>query len=342
MKASPGSVLASVITLAVMVGCAQPPGDLAEPAGMDESTAVASLSANARGGSNYNWYQLSGCDREPFGIIANYGTPSVRTLVQSQLATMHGNGQDRLRIAIFHGRGLGGGTLLDSTGGNLSPAMRTNLTNFLADIHAAGFGEIEFGFFPQGINNPAAWSAFSEDIYQENWNLIFNLHPIVAAAGMLYRIDLLNEGTPTSGQAALRAYDQRLWTDYTLVFGRNDTLGFSVIASDVDRISQIPVIYGSSRPFLYDMHFYGGAQTENQEFIAANAEMNTLGIHDGWIIGETFYNDATAASGLQAAITSTGHTVFYLAQWPLTRSSSCSDVNVAPPSAFSAFAAQGF
>jgi hypothetical protein len=337
MKALRRSVLACA--MAMVASCAEPPGD---PSAPSESTTTSALTANAIGGSNYNWYQLTGCTREPFGIISNYGTPSVRALVQSQLATMHANGQDRLRIAIYHGRGLGGGTLLDSTGGNLSPAMRTNLTNFLADIRTAGFGEIELGFFPQGINGPTSWSAFSEDIYQENWNLIVNLHPIIAAAGILYRIDLLNEGTPTSGQTVLRQYAQRLWTDYNLVFGHNDTLGFSVIASDVDRISQIPVIYGSTRPFLYDMHFYGGAQTEQQEFLAAHAKMSSLGIHDGWIIGETFYNDATAAAGLQSALTSTGRTVFYLAQWPLTRTSTCADVNVAPPSAFSAFTSHGF
>jgi hypothetical protein len=113
--------LGCAIAMAVASGCIE----LSTESDAAEATTSAAVTANGIGGSNYDWYQVVGCTREPYGIIANYGTPSVRTTVQSQLATMHGNGQDRLRIAIFHGRGLGGGTLLDSTGGNLSPAMRT-------------------------------------------------------------------------------------------------------------------------------------------------------------------------------------------------------------------------
>ena len=62
-----------------------------------------------------------------------------------------------------------------------------------------------------------------------------------AGAGIQYRIDLVNEGTPTSGQMVLRQYAQRLWADYTFVFGKSDTLGFSSIASALDRISREPL-----------------------------------------------------------------------------------------------------
>src|SRR5579883_2977500 len=54
-----------------------------------------------RGGSNYLWYALGpGCDREPYGIVPNYGLPEVRTVVQAQLAAMFASGQARLSLGV--------------------------------------------------------------------------------------------------------------------------------------------------------------------------------------------------------------------------------------------------
>ena len=39
------------------------------------------LFAQARGGSNYAWYDLVSCNREPYGVLKNYHTPAVRTIV---------------------------------------------------------------------------------------------------------------------------------------------------------------------------------------------------------------------------------------------------------------------
>jgi hypothetical protein len=62
-----------------------------------------------------------------------------------------------------------------------------------------------------------------------------------------------------------------------------------------------------------------------------------------WIIGEAYYNDVAEAASLRQQVTSTGQTVLYLTQWPLTSGTSCSpDVNVAPPLAFSNYQAKGF
>src|ERR1700693_5473049 len=78
------------------------------------------LFSQARGGSNYLWYQLSGCNKEPFGAIYNY-SGITESIINGQLQTMYNNGQRRLRIPIFHARGLETGTIMDSTGGHLSP-----------------------------------------------------------------------------------------------------------------------------------------------------------------------------------------------------------------------------
>jgi len=104
------------------------------------------------GGSDYAWYHLDPpCSREPYGVIYNYDTASAT--INSQLQKMYSNGQRRLRIPIYFARGINSGTIMDSTGGNLSPQFQANLANLLAAIKAAGFEEIEVGFFPQSANN---------------------------------------------------------------------------------------------------------------------------------------------------------------------------------------------
>jgi hypothetical protein len=300
-----------------------------------------SASSNAQfptsGGSDYGWYFLNGCDREPYGVIYNYDT--AQSTIDGQLQTMHANSQARLRIPIYHARGLNTGTIMDSTGGNLSPRFTANLTNFLASVRQQGFAEVEVGFFPQWVNDPSSWSAWNEDLYQENWNLIVNLRPIITGSGLAYRIDLLNEGIPTSGQAVLLQYTQRLWADYTFTYGKADTVGFSVISSDSNRLNQIPSVYGGNYPYLFDMHIY---ENSYAVFVNAHNVLAGLGLTQRWIIGEAFYDDAQEAQDLSSAIRDTGRTVFYLAQWPLSRNQNCSAVDVAPPSAFDQYSAHGF
>jgi uncharacterized repeat protein (TIGR03803 family) len=189
------------------------------------------------GGSNYGWYYLAPpCNGEPYGVVYNYDTATAT--IDAQLRQMYDNGQRRLRIPIFHARGINSGTIMDSTGGNLAPRFQANLGNLLAAIKAAGFVEIEVGFFPQSNNSPIGWTTFSDDYFQENWSLIQNLHPIIAGAGISYHIDLMNEGIPPLGWAVLLQYDQMLWNDYVAEFGSDDTLGFSIIA-DSAHVGQV-------------------------------------------------------------------------------------------------------
>ncbi|HEX5754669.1 MAG TPA: hypothetical protein VFZ09_51270 [Archangium sp.] len=299
--------------------------------------------AQATGGSNFAWYFISGCEREAYGAIANYDT--ARAQVDQALRDMYGRGQRRLRIPIYHGRGLNTGTVMDSTGGDLSPRHRGNLQGLLAAARSIGFAEIMVGFFPIGPNAPTQWTGWNEDLYQENWNLIVNLRPIIAASGIHYRMDLLNEGTPTPTQSVLLQYTRRLWSNYTSVFGKNDTLGFSIIGSEPGRISQIPQVYGGNLPYLFSLHFYENA---SQHFVNAHNQMNQLGLSQGWIIGEALYNDGTSASQLRSAINATGRTVFYLAQWPVRLPATCASpsaglgVNVAPPVDYNVYLGYGF
>ncbi len=78
------------------------------------------------GGSNYGWYYLAPpCNREPYGVVYNYNTATAT--IDSQLQQMYNNGQRRLRIPIYHARGINSGTIMDSTGGTLAPQFLSNL-----------------------------------------------------------------------------------------------------------------------------------------------------------------------------------------------------------------------
>jgi hypothetical protein len=299
----------------------------------------------ALGGSNYGWYYLAPpCNREPYGVVYNYNTASAT--IDSQLQQMYSNGQRRLRIPIFFARGVNTGTVMDSTGGTLAPQFLTNLGNLLAAVKAAGFVEIEVSFHPQSGNDPTQWTTFSDDYFQENWSLIQNLRPIIAGAGIPYHLDLLNEGIPPVGYAALLKYDQMLWNDYVAEFGSGDTLGFSIIA-DAAHVGQVSTVYGPSAygnqgsPQLFDVHIYD--ETGNS-FATAFNSLTSQGYQGvPWIIGEAFYNDAAEAAAQRQEANSTGQTVLYLTQWPLTSDESCSTaVNVTPPADFSNYQAQDF
>jgi hypothetical protein len=297
------------------------------------------------GGSDYGWYYLAPpCNREPYGVVYNYNTATAT--IDAQLQQMYNNGQRRLRIPIYHARGLDSGTIMDSTGGTLAPQFLTNLTNLLAAIKAAGFVEIEVSFHPQSNNNPIVWTTFSDDYFEENWSLIQNLRPIIAGAGIPYHIDLMNEGIPPQGWAVLLQYDQMLWNDYVAEFGNADTLGFSIIA-DSNHVGQVSLVYGPSAygnqgsPLVFDVHIYD--ETGNS-FATAFNSLTSQGYQGvPWIIGEAYYNDAAEAAAQRQEVNSTGQTVLYLTQWPVTADGTCSTaVNVAPPANFSNYQAQGF
>jgi len=297
------------------------------------------------GGSNYGWYYLaSPCNREPYGVVYNYNTAA--STIDSQLAQMYNNGQRRLRIPIYHARGINSGTIMDSTGGTLAPQFLGNLAGLLAAVKAAGFVEIEVSFHPQANNDPTQWTTFSSDYFQENWSVIQNLRPIIAASGIPYHLDLLNEGIPPLGYAPMLQYDQMLWNDYVTMFGSADTLGFSIIA-DSAHVGQVSTVYGpsaygnSGSPQVFDVHIY---DETGSSFATAYSALTSQGYQGvPWIIGEAFYNDAAEAAAQRQAANSAGQKVLYLTQWPVTSDRSCSpDVNVAPPADFSNYQAQDF
>jgi hypothetical protein len=255
---------------------------------------------------------------------------------------MFAAGQRRLRIGIFHARGVDSGTVMDSTGGDLSAQNRRNLADLLAAIRAAGFEQVEVAFHPEG---PAIseWRDWDESRFQENWHLIRNLRPVIRAAGLPYRIDLSNETIPSSSQPLVLRYSRRLWAAYTRAFGRQDTVGFSLIP-DLDRVAQLRAVYGRRPPYTFDLHFYPGTGglNEFEQFHSVDIAMRRLGHTQPWIVGEALYDDSATAAQVASARAGSRRAVYYLTQWPLTRGSACADVDVGAPLAFDAYAAAGF
>jgi hypothetical protein len=220
----------------------------------------------------------------------------------------------------------------------MAPYVRQNLKGLLDALKRSGFEEVEVGFFPIHDNSPQRWTEWNEALYRENFAVLAGLRPIIAGAGMPYRIDLLNEGIPDPKQQILMQYVRRLWSDYTTNFGSDDTVGFSVIPSPV-RIAQIPLVYRGIMPKAFDLHPYdnAGSVLEN-----AHAELTRMGLGQiPWIIGEAYYNDGKEAQEIADASAHTRHRILFLTQWPLSRDRNCKDVDVIPLG-FTAYRSRGF
>ncbi len=308
------------------------------------------------GGSNYNWYRVDGCNRDPYGVVAQYHID--KPTIDAQLADMYANGQRRLRLMIYHWdghtfqngvsvayNGPASGTLLDAPSGELSQQSQDNLANLLASIKSHGFEEVEVAMGPQGANNVGTWPQWEEEYYEQNWKALVRVRSIVVASGMGYRLDLMNEGIPSKAWAfyanQLR-YTQRMWKRYVEEFGIDDTVGFSMVPT-VDVASEVPNVYGlNPYPPAYDLHFYDDAYAS---FSAVFKELNAQPVRAPWIIGEAYHNDSHEAEGLRKAIEHTGQRVRFLMQWPAVGNGNpcgASEVNVAPPSSFDAYQSAGF
>jgi hypothetical protein len=315
----------------------------------------------SRGGSNFAWYGLTGCNRDPWYALANYDADSVT--IDAALNQLYQNGQRKLRLPIFHNT-LGfdctgplgtRSTQLLSAGGGLTWQCSQNLQGLLAKIASLGFEEVEVGFFPSGPNHPGSWPAawylnpYYLNLSQENWNLIAGLVPLLNASGLDYKIDLMNEGIPNyaannrawkQAQQGWLTYVQWLWNNYRSVFGISRTVGYSVAAGGGGYAEyNLADVYGWTFPPVFDIHIYDDPVGT---YLSVWDTLQARGQTQGWIIGETYYNNSSSASGLMDAKIAAGNTTFWLAQWPLTSTRACSDVDVAPPTDFSEYIAAGW
>lgn len=302
-----------------------------------------------KGGSNYNWYHVdfngTDCNREPYGIVKNYDQASVRSTVQSQLATMAAGGQRRLRIALDFSDVASTGTVVQTPNGVFPAQYLTNLQNYLADIKAAGFQEVEVGMFPIG-GSYDFWTAssFSQTIADQYWNLIQQAQNVVTNSGIHYLFDLGNELMPPTGaSSAWNSYITSLWVRYVAAYGPSYTVGFS--APDESRIANM-AIYGATKPSVVDLHIYANASTAYTT--ADNSLTNQNLPNVDIVIAETWYNDSAYSSGIRTSVNSSnsGRWMRWLTEWPRSQSGSqtanCTGQNVQSPLDDSVYLQQGF
>lgn len=332
-----------------------------------------------RGGSNYLWYALGAdCDREPYGIVANYHRPGARAIVQAQLAAMFASGMARLSLGIAFAHNESTGTVIDSSDPAAVAIAAQNVANFLADVKAAGFRTVLFRFFPIGSIYPPS-SNFDPSLVGEYWNLIQAIRPALVNSQLAYLIDLGVEAAPrdsdlpfvsspwkyprnTDWSRAVRT----LWQNYYAAYGSADTVGFSSLTDDdpdvmLSRVRHMRYIYdiggGNPRyPATFAIDVYGDAVADERvKFVQYDRALRSedSGGSLGWrdapvIVAEMYYDDPVAAENLAAAMKNTGRKVPFLTQWPLDRGSgaetggTCDDVNAQPPFTWSVYGHYGF
>jgi len=290
------------------------------------------------GGSNYVMYDVSDeYLKEGKGwykpgvlqpVVATFHQQD-KLVVLEQLKAMHASGQQKISILIWHDhlkpKDMGNdgvhGHVLASNGGALRPQHAQNLKDQLAMVRNIGFNELIFRFAQQGDAWPQVWEKWNEEAYLENKAFIFSTRQLVLDAmkgsDMKLTFDLGAElGGIEKGQ--ITPYTERLWRDYTEVFGADDTFGFS-IAGHPTRIRRWIGIADKVgvRPSRYALDMYGYIPEWMPKMIPEFAE---AGIDDPKIIIlETYWNDAQALKDLQQIATDFDFEYEFLMQWPLLR-----------------------
>lgn len=293
-------------------------------------------------GTEAAWYAAG----ELRPVIGAFHTNPAR--VREQLATMYANGQRRIALMLWYlpfwagapADGIYGHTL-DSSGAALRPQHAQNLRDVLALIRDTGFEGVNFRFAQQGDADPGGWPAWNEARYQENWNFIVNTKSLVDSVLVGSGVELVYDlGAELGGleHGQCLAYTRRLWSDYTYVFGKDDTYGFS-FALAPGRVARAIANYDATgaRPLAYAFDVYDNL---TELLSAAHDELSRAGEADKPItIQETFYNDAIANGEIRRAAESLGFTLRTLMQWPMARGAATPHFSMHYPPLYDAFLA---
>jgi len=284
-----------------------------------------SLWAQSPGGSNLLVYRV---DEPGHRYVSDF--QHGKAVITKQLKQMYADRQRRLKIPLlyWHGRKPDGITL-DPTGGHLTEQETRNLKRLLALIKRTGFASIELSLLPEGPDDALHnWKQWDELYYIENWTLLTNVRSLAVSSRLPYLLDIAGEGVPMNGQTLWGEYARRLWTDYSKTYGvgprktvTDATISF---VPDPQTVAHLASTFSNNWPPVFEPHIYGAARDSGWEstystFTGLYRAMHQAGIPPiPWIIGETYWNDATTAAQFRRAITDTGQTVLYLMQWQVT------------------------
>ncbi len=296
-------------------------------------------------GPSNNWFQPGHNVKPPVALYQL--NPN---LVNTQLQNMRSSGIDVLVLMLGAGdlatceangscnNGFNDGTwglLLDDSQYALRPQMQQNLTAILQRSKALGFRKVVLRF---GNYDPAGWTLWDESGYQRAWNYLANTRILAASvlANSATRL-VIDLGTELIGvnQGQNRNYVQRLWIDYTTIFGAADTIGFSFVAdasivtAGISWLSSI----GGVMPSAYAFDVYGDTSNGRNVGASLGSCWNALG-SENWkpiMIMETYTNDGTTAAQVSYALAAYPTlNLTDIIQWPVTRAPTCSgcDTNI--------------
>jgi hypothetical protein len=261
------------------------------------------------------------------GIVA-YGEGH-RTLIRQQLAAMRAAGIQTLRTFIWSMHDASGQSwgVLSSAGGRLGPTETKNLINFVSDVRRLGFVRLNVAFSPQWTNDPIGYpeNHYDPSLFDENWQLIRYVRGIVKQYGPLdTRFDLLNEGAPSDYLATktqLEDYIARMYSNYVDAFGNADVTVSSIVgANDQSRIANlIDTLRSTGRPLptWFEVHIYSSDVLADLR--ATDATLTAKGLLQPITLGETYYDDPSAASAVETFVTTSSRRLDEVLAWPLMR-----------------------
>jgi hypothetical protein len=296
-------------------------------------------------GVNYSNFGPGGCGDGGPGIVA-YGNTG-RRVIRQELAAMRASGIQTLRTFIWNMHDASGQTwgAVSSAGGRLGPTETQNLINYVSDVRNLGFTRLEVAFSPQGANDPIGYpqNNYDPSLFDENWQVIRYVRGIVKQYGPIdTRFDLLNEGAASdylATKAQLEDYVARLYSNYVDAFGNADVTVSSIVgANDQSRIANlIDTLRSTGRPLptWFEVHSYSADVLDDLR--ATDATLTAKGLSQPITLGETYYDDPSAASAVATFAATSSRPLDEVLAWPLQRGSTCQNWSVSAPYKADAF-----
>ena len=296
-------------------------------------------------GANYTHYANADCSLAGTGIVTHYQDPGVRRLVRGQLADMRAAGVQTLRLLLWYMTDASGTNWgpVSSRGGRLAEPYRSNLIRYLADVRHAGFRQLTVSFSPEYHNLPLD-PAYEPSTFEENWNFIRDVVPLVKRYGPVStHIDLSNEepGGDWDSRTAVansRTYVTKLWSNYVTTFG-NAGATFSLMGSDGPRDATprlqnlVEALRASGKPLprWFDVHppySYAGALATLR---AVDRRLSSDHLRQALVVGEEAYDDASVARAIAKFMATSSRPVLEVMEWPLAANRPCKNISVSAP-----------
>ncbi len=283
--------------------------------------------------NNNNWYKPANNFKHP--VYSYHLNPN---LVQQQMQNMRASGVDVLVLELKVGDIASCESnpcydgVLDGVYGNIADASQSafrsqqkqNLISVLNYAMQVGFRKV-FLRFSASMPTGTAWN---EVLYQKEWNLIVDTrntaHELLKNSATRLMVDLGIEQlglfcAPGVPCALGKQHAQRLWSDYTTVFGTANTVGFSAIACP-HIVAEGIKWFGAVKPDEYAFSNYGCDSLSAGDALVAS--WKALGASEAakpiTIIETHFNRQANVQSWLSALSANPGLRVSELVGWLTT------------------------